>query len=406
MTEELGKGRSRYKAVIIISTKIGILRGCGYVLMSWGSKKELLETIFREVCKALFAKSTILSLRKKLIIVFPFFHYFTGWLGYFAYLLAITSFNTIKIKKQILFLLLLLSMLLTYHIGMAGKDALYPIRFFWGWLIFYLFFLHTDFDNALFKHLVRLLSVYTILEAIAVNTVIDAVSLPNYPSDKIAAYSHFVTDGYQRPYSFGASATVTATILLSLLIHLSPSILDYLLIAIALFISASGTGYLLYFFSFFYQCYIWIKKGDLFFICLIFAVIIMLLWVIESYMTGLDKRSIDYLYVIAELKQNQITSSLENLTGFELFLGKMSDRDAFGGDFAMLSFFNNFGLMGLLILSVFILFCVRKSTFMPVIILLLGTIHYGVIFFLPGQLLFGYLLASNESSGVMKKQGF
>lgn len=343
-----------------------------------------------------FAKSKLLSLRKKLITVLPFFHYFTGWLGFFAYLLAITSFNTIKIKQRIVFLLLLLSMLLSFHICTAGTGALYQIRFFWGWVIFYLFFLHTDVDNSFFKNLVLFLSAYTIFEAIAVNTVVDAASLPNFPNDRLVFASHFVEKGYQRPYSFGGYPTVTATILVSCLIILSPGILAYILITIAIFLSASGTGYILYGFYLFYQCSIWIKKRRLSFVGLSFLLIIILMWVGKTGQIGTSK-GFDYLHYMIEFKQNQISSSLENLTDFECLVGKMSDTHQYGGDFAMLSFFDNFGLMGLLILTTFIVFCVRKSTFMPIFILLLGTLHIGVIFYFPGQLLFGYLLASNAS---------
>jgi hypothetical protein len=345
-----------------------------------------------------FAKSTtVLSLRKKLITVFPFFHYFTGWLGFFAYLLAIPSFNKIKIKRQIAFLLLLLLLLLTYHIGMTGKYSLFPIRFFWGWVIFYLFFLHTDFDDSLFKNLVLLLSAYTIFEAIAVNTVIDAASLPNFPHDRLLFASHFVEEGYQRPYSFGGYPTVTATILLSCLIILSPGILGNTLITIAIFLSASVTGYILYGFYLFYQCSIWIKKRRLLLVGLNFLLVIILMWVGETGQIGTSK-GLDYLHYMNEFKQNQISSSLENLTDFDCLVGKMSDIHQYGGDFSMLSFFDNFGLMGLLILTTFIFSCVKKATFMPIFILLLGTLHYGVIFYFPGQLLFGYLLASNTSS--------
>ena len=69
-----------------------------------------------------------------------------------------------------------------------------------------------------------------------------------------------------------------------------------------------------------------------------------------------------------------------------------------GGDFHFLSFLQLNGIIGLLIFFVILVVNMNRLNWLPATIFLLGTLHYGVIFYFPGQFFFGYLLALRSSS--------
>ena len=52
-----------------------------------------------------------------------------------------------------------------------------------------------------------------------------------------------------------------------------------------------------------------------------------------------------------------------------------------------------FGYVPFIILNIFILSKATKATIIPIIIAIVSTFHYPVVFFLPGQIILGYLLA-------------
>ena len=46
----------------------------------------------------------------------------------------------------------------------------------------------------------------------------------------------------------------------------------------------------------------------------------------------------------------------------------------------------------MLLFCIFIAVNTNKKNWLPLLMVLLGSLHYGVVFFLPGQLILGYIL--------------
>ena len=64
-----------------------------------------------------------------------------------------------------------------------------------------------------------------------------------------------------------------------------------------------------------------------------------------------------------------------------------------GGDFQLLSLLEASGVLGLLSLFIIILLNLRRVNWLPITILVAGSLHYGSMFYFPGQIFFGYFLA-------------
>ena len=64
-----------------------------------------------------------------------------------------------------------------------------------------------------------------------------------------------------------------------------------------------------------------------------------------------------------------------------------------GGDFAFLNFLLYNGLTGFLFLVLFVLANQTSRNFFPTSLLILSSLHYGSMFFIPGQVVFGLLLS-------------
>jgi hypothetical protein len=99
-----------------------------------------------------------------------------------------------------------------------------------------------------------------------------------------------------------------------------------------------------------------------------------------------------YINHLYENKILQIGEAWSDLTIFQVFFGSLNISDM-GGDILWLSFFKIFGLYGTLLLLFFLYHKVNKKNFLGVLLIVIFTTHYFVLFSMPGQLIFGYLLA-------------
>ena len=96
-------------------------------------------------------------------------------------------------------------------------------------------------------------------------------------------------------------------------------------------------------------------------------------------------------------------SKINLLTGLHVFSSENIEVSGYGisfGDFMALEFFVHYGLVGILMFAIFVLPLINRGNAWPVMILIAGTFHYGIIFATPGQVVFGYLL----SLGVREKR--
>ena len=321
------------------------------------------------------------------MIYFAFLYYYLGKFGpaiFVLYSIAVSRIN--KIDKVDLIYLTIIALQFTKLLLTNGFfEGVMTIRYFWGFIFFYLFFCHNKFTFN--EYFIIFLAGSVVLEAVLVNSYIAAASLPNYPSAQESPEqdSHLAQEGnYQRAYAFGGNATITS-VLLSNFAYLSQSSNVKNLLRLTSLLCASGTGVIHLVFSNVKN--IFSKKT---FVLVILAVII-----ISSNL--FPKVSSSYIIDMYNYKIHQIQeefSSLALLWGISQF----DSGRGLGGDFSMLSFLEYNGVIGL-----FLLFFLPYRSYnhiyrKPILLLLLSSCHYGVIFSLPGQVVFGYLLARHKHS--------
>lgn len=315
----------------------------------------------------------------------PFSYYYIGPVAFATYFLAGRSFLSKNSLAGCVFGILFAAYSLAIFWNNGFLDGLYVLRFYWGFILFYLIFksnkdMHID-------RLLIIISLITLVEAVLINTVIPAHSLPNFPS--MEATSHFVAAGdYQRPYSFGGSASVTSVILVAFLAVSRLGWRGKLLVFSAISACMSGSGFIVLIIYF-------IARTPRIGYLLIVPVIIG-----GIYSANIYKISPDYIFFLLDFKFAQISDSYSSAF---LFIGEplqASEGNA-GGDFAVLNFLQYNGLIGLLFVLVFFLLKINKINWLSVVILLVGTFHYGVIFFFPGQLTLGYFLNLKSRPGLL-----
>ena len=309
----------------------------------------------------------------------PFFYYYIGPMAFLSYLMSGRSllgrFSYWGWFFGLSFTAYALLLLSTN--GLA--DGMYVIRFCWGFLLFYLVFksgIQIQVDKLLI-----FLSILTIIEAVLVNTVIPAELLPNYPI--AGTPGHYAEiGGYQRPYSFGASASVTSVILAALLTVSKFGWRGKSLVFVAILTCMSGSGFLALFIYFF------ARTARIGYLLLVPAIVGIIYYGLAL---GLDHISLEYLSFLFDFKMGQI---MDQISMNSLFIGVplRGGVDGLGGDFAFLTFIQFNGLVGVLLFLMFLVVNTNKKNRLPLLIMVTGSLHYGTIFFLPGQLMFGYFL--------------
>jgi hypothetical protein len=124
------------------------------------------------------------------------------------------------------------------------------------------------------------------------------------------------------------------------------------------------------------------------------SLIFLSLWFLfASNFEFLYKVSPGYLSYLIELKISQISIAFNNMQVVDFLFGSGYIK---GGDFVWLHFFRAHGLFGAFVMALLILTNINKKNAFGVLIIVLMTGHYFVLFSLPGQLITGYLLATNE----------
>ncbi|WP_260260056.1 hypothetical protein [Vibrio intestinalis] len=261
-------------------------------------------------------------------------------------------------------------------------------RFYFGFMCFYIYFKSGVYFPI--KKILLLLIFLVPLEAVLINTVISPFSMPNFPSED--AYSHFNLYGYQRPYSFGGNASVSSSIFVVLLSMVSlSSFRKYAAIGVV-FIFSSGTGFISLIVSFLLKR---IRLLALFFVFILSLFVLFysdIIFFVDS--LGLKLNS-QYVNFLIDYKLGQIYHHFDGFNQVDYFIGNLeSIKTGYGGDFAWLYFLKSYGIISFCFLIFFVLSKVTKETIIPIIISLIATFHYPVIFFLPGQIILGYLLAA------------
>lgn len=329
--------------------------------------------------------------------VIGFFSAYLGNLGFISYLVVTKYLYDPKRFHyiEIIFLSFFVSKFFIDLFAYRSLEVFYVYRFYIGFIFFYFAFKKININ---FSYIYLIMLFLIPLEFLLINFLVDPWLLPNYPSKDTAHYGQFVNGiGYMRVYSFGENASVLSSLLTALFAYAQLSNLYLVPHFFLLLLSASGTGYII----FFIFCIFRFVKFFIFFFSLITLVLLFsanyLLNFIDSY---LGKIALDYVSYLYNLKIFQINEIFHNFSLFDYIFGSFkpyySGIEGYGGDFGWRYFWGFYGILGSFILLIFVLFNLTQRNSIPIFLLFIATFHYPVIFFLPGQVLFAYLLTENS----------
>lgn len=324
------------------------------------------------------------------MIYLPFIYYFLGpvsplvFITYFLF-----YFKKIKLKNKHISVIALLFVHFIHLIFINRfPESSNIIRYYWGFFFLYLYFENTKVVFS--KKILLFLIIATIVEAGLINSLIKASSLPNFPNED-DAWSHFAVSGsYQRPYGFGGNATILSVSIVLFLFVVNFSRIEKLLLYLSVILVASGTGVMalaVYFINYFK----WYFK-------LIFLSISSII-----VFSGIFKKvSFEYIQEIYLYKIYQISNEF-SINSLIWGTNSKSAERQLGGDFSFLSFLEYNGLIGLSIFIVIVLLNVNSNNRKPLLLITLCSLHYGVVFSMPGQLLFAYFLSVKTADNLALK---
>ena len=273
----------------------------------------------------------------RILFWLSFLHYYTLVSGFLAYL-AVFRFKFKKVKPIEFFVIL--SLLFLFVCQMLGGKAIIAtiidIRFYWGWLLFYFLFKNITISLKFTTIGLVILCIITIFETLLINTFVAPTSLPNFPDAEagIAEYGR----SYQRPYSFGASATVGSSLIVVLVALTKVNGWRLWLSIFTTFIYASGTGILSLGLLFIIRYLKLIFKIIIPFTILFFIFQNLFQEVLDLIIGELQRKvGFEYIRFIFWLKLNAMLEGFAALDSYELFFG--DPEGGRGGDFGALLFY-------------------------------------------------------------------
>lgn len=328
------------------------------------------------------------------IIWFSLLHYYTTISGFLCYFFIFKkSINISKIDALILFSLILLFVFQILNKNL--NSVIIDFRFYWGWIIFYFIFKEINVSKKIIVDALALMSVLTLVETVLINTIIPPHQLPNFP-DLQGGITEYRGEGYyQRPYSFGASATVGSSLLVTLMALCNVQGWRFWLSVIAVLLFVSGTGLIALFVLLLVRYRLLIIKAALPLVLILFLSATVFPEIILSINDEfLRKVGVKYIDEIIDLKFFSIVETYQQLDFYSLMFG---DPDGFrGGDFGSLAFVLSNGFFGLILFLTLTVSRINRANIFPLFLILATTFHYPVIFFLPGQMILGLLLSLDK----------
>jgi hypothetical protein len=325
------------------------------------------------------------------MVFFGWLYYYVGNIAFSAYIffLSFGILRSIKRKNiprnriyQFSLISLLVTLLIIKAVMYSGEltSLLFKYRFWFGFIVFYIGFLAGIKFNLVF--ILKISVSMIIVEAILINTFIDQSMMPNFFSDdaRVSRYFGF----YLRPNGIAGNSTASSIIVLSMLTYCYHSLSKKwrVLATTAIICSYSVTGLLLLIFISLIKV-----RGLKSFMGFMIGILVLISIVILSN----DWRiSHDYINTVFILKINQIIG----LADYISFMGVHDfEKIKFYGDFALYDMILG---VGIIIFSLYLLLVatVTNKSHWPVFILIIGSLHYQVVFSMPGQILFAYYLAT------------
>lgn len=311
--------------------------------------------------------------------------------------------------NKIVLLYLLVIMLFFSIKAFFETDILVPIenlKYYFGFILFLLIFQSSSnkINNSL-NLLFVLLFISIIAEYFIINYELLPIEYWFNVTHSDGTMLHPQTMGDMRPYGIGKNATITATLLTVLYVHIMTEVnhkylnsfkkrvLFTVFYIATIVLLRSGLGFFISMIAIYFVVANTSKKR--FFYTVIFAILFVItFYIVESNLSGFSRFSISYLDYLIGFKKEQIFVSLlpENYGYIEFLFGALNQR-GFTNDIGWIPFFYSVGFVGLLLYLFILLVNVNRYNKKSLFILLLGAFHYAAIFSIPGQILFAYLLS-------------
>ena len=326
-----------------------------------------------------------------------FIGFFSAFIPFVNAISYFSIFKKINFSETPIFYISCLYFLSVFIYGFLFFDPFLTVsalRFYFGFIVFYIVFKYSDFrfndTHFLF------VCVLILFEAVLINTIIAPQMMPNFPDESM--YSHFNVGGYQRPYSFSGNASVTSVLMVVLFSLLRFKLLNFLLLFVCIVLLASGVGVLSFlalflrilvskkpYFSFFSFVFLFFLSGLLFLTKQNFPI---------DFGFFSSKVSNGYFFFLVDFKLDQLKNIFSSFSFLDFLIGDINNYKnvGMGGDFGWAYFYSGFGLFGFGIVMTFLLSKVSKSNLFPIFLMVFFSLHYPAMFFLPGQVVLGYVL--------------
>lgn len=300
-------------------------------------------------------------------------------------------------SKNIITLSLLGGLFITYSLVYNNITGLiYAFRLNFGFIFYIIAIQYIRMPKL--ESIAIILSILTLIEFAVINIYPNLIEiLPNY--NRIFTES-FSSGGV---HSFGGNRTVTGVLLLAIYTYLekiSTVRSIKILVMMSVLLCGSGTAYLLLLLYLGYRG----RSQIVYIIIFCMCAYVFLIADLEEFV-HLEKFNSEYINFIFEYKLDQINDlkTKMNFASYFFGIGDLSfgngsvEIDGYGslyGDFLLLDFFARYGLLGLGSLLFFVFFFINRTSFIPVLIIVCGTLHYHVLFSTPGQLIVAILIVS------------
>ena len=320
-------------------------------------------------------------------------------------------------------------LLLEFIIGLVTfgdpLSHVFSYRLIFGFGIFFLGYVY--FVKVEAEKIFLILAILTIIEKLFLIASPGLINiLPNYDGGVTFSYEN-AESVFGGVHSFGGNRSVSGAILFAGYIYsMNKPISRWAKTCIffASVVCMSGTALL---FAALYLPYLAIIKirsnGRLFgklviaSILGIFFMFLIPIFFVTSYEdTLVDRFSLYYIDFIFGYKIEQIQDYImaADISGFVFGLGSAAftstseEIAGYGsryGDFIALDFISRYGLLGFFMIFILFALTMRKRSFPAIMIILLGTLHYHVLFSGPGQVMSALILANTIRSRVISRVG-
>ena len=271
------------------------------------------------------------------------------------------------------------------------------IRYWFGVLIYILFFIARPDTRLISFGFVRFLCVSILVESLLINTVISSTLLHTGSNE---TQTYLAMNWYERPLSFTGNASTTGVSIIVLfflverLLNIKVAKLDWLLLVASVVALFSGTTFAAFILLLIFRLF---SLQQLRYVLMRLSIPLLLIIYIlfNADVDQFRNFSIDYFIEIFDYKLLQLDGSLGGDVLNQLFGSQLVDANsATSGDFGWLIFLEVLGWLGVAVYFLLVISFYRGGIVLfPVLLLMLiGTTHYPAAMSPAGQLIMAMIL--------------